>query len=215
MSKFHVNGEGNPGKCTAQAGNCPFGGEADHHSTAEAARAAFEASQVAVPAAQTKIPAQLGPGAVAQPEDLEAMPPASGVVFERELHRKGVDGRWYHGFGGSSRRSSEMAGAVVKENAAVPLLPTLETPELQELMKEVDQLQESFPPHISEVRGFHDAVKTLRTTGDSREYKFALDLLKLRLEDHGDFVKEELGQEASLRWHRAVDGAQRRLAQGW
>jgi hypothetical protein len=27
MAKYHINDKGNPGKCTAQSGNCPFGGE--------------------------------------------------------------------------------------------------------------------------------------------------------------------------------------------
>ena len=40
--KFHVNGKGEPGKCSAQHGGCPFGGESDHHSNPEDARKAFE-----------------------------------------------------------------------------------------------------------------------------------------------------------------------------
>lgn len=43
MSKFHVNPEtGNAGACSATAGRCPFGGEAEHYSTAEDARKAYE-----------------------------------------------------------------------------------------------------------------------------------------------------------------------------
>lgn len=45
MSKFHINGAGNPGKCTAENGNCPFGGENEHYATAEDARAAYESKQ--------------------------------------------------------------------------------------------------------------------------------------------------------------------------
>ena len=42
---FHINPEtGNSGKCSAQAGNCPFGGEDIHFSTAEDARKAYESS---------------------------------------------------------------------------------------------------------------------------------------------------------------------------
>jgi len=43
MAKFHINGNGEAGQCKAQAGGCPFGGESEHFTTAEAARDAFEA----------------------------------------------------------------------------------------------------------------------------------------------------------------------------
>ena len=43
MAKFHINGNGEAGQCRAQAGGCPFGGEAEHFTTAEAARESFEA----------------------------------------------------------------------------------------------------------------------------------------------------------------------------
>lgn len=46
MVKFHINPEtGNPGNCTAADGNCPYGADAPHFSTAGDARVAFEASQ--------------------------------------------------------------------------------------------------------------------------------------------------------------------------
>lgn len=41
--KFHINASGNAGKCSAKQGGCPFGDESQHHATAEAARAQFEA----------------------------------------------------------------------------------------------------------------------------------------------------------------------------
>lgn len=44
MAKYHINGEGNPGLCKAQSGKCPFGGEANHYSSQENARKAFELS---------------------------------------------------------------------------------------------------------------------------------------------------------------------------
>ena len=44
MTKYHINGEGNPGLCKAQNGKCPFGGEANHYSSQENARKAFELS---------------------------------------------------------------------------------------------------------------------------------------------------------------------------
>lgn len=41
--KFHINpATGEPGKCSAERGGCPFGGEDDHYTSKEAARAAFE-----------------------------------------------------------------------------------------------------------------------------------------------------------------------------
>lgn len=55
MSKFHVNAEGNPGKCSAEI-SCPFGGESEHYATQDAAREAYEKkmSSEAVPAASSK-----------------------------------------------------------------------------------------------------------------------------------------------------------------
>jgi hypothetical protein len=44
MSKFHVNDKGESGQCRAEKGGCPFGGEAQHYSTPEIARQAYELS---------------------------------------------------------------------------------------------------------------------------------------------------------------------------
>lgn len=44
MSKFHINAEGNAGKCHATS-KCPFGSSEDHFDTAEEARANYEAKQ--------------------------------------------------------------------------------------------------------------------------------------------------------------------------
>ena len=43
MSKYHLNWKGEPGKCSAKEGNCPFGGADDHFDSPETARQAFEA----------------------------------------------------------------------------------------------------------------------------------------------------------------------------
>lgn len=44
--KFHINpATGEPGKCSAENGGCPFGGEDNHYTSKEAARAAFEKTQ--------------------------------------------------------------------------------------------------------------------------------------------------------------------------
>ena len=40
--KWHVNGEGKPGKCSAGAGKCPFGADAPHYGTKREAEAAAE-----------------------------------------------------------------------------------------------------------------------------------------------------------------------------
>lgn len=42
MAKYHSNNKGEPGVCSAQPGNCPFGGEEDHYSSAQEARQAYE-----------------------------------------------------------------------------------------------------------------------------------------------------------------------------
>lgn len=44
MSKYHINAKGEPSKCRAWIGKCPFGGDSDHHETPEKARDAFEKS---------------------------------------------------------------------------------------------------------------------------------------------------------------------------
>lgn len=41
MDKFHINAEGNPGKCSAKV-KCPFGGDEVHYFSREAAQKAFE-----------------------------------------------------------------------------------------------------------------------------------------------------------------------------
>jgi hypothetical protein len=44
MAKFHVNDKGESGQCRAEKGGCPFGGEAQHYSSPEIARQAYELS---------------------------------------------------------------------------------------------------------------------------------------------------------------------------
>jgi len=47
MAKFHVNNEsGDVGECHASKGKCPFGSDAEHYTSASAARRAFEVSMV-------------------------------------------------------------------------------------------------------------------------------------------------------------------------
>lgn len=48
--KYHVNPEtGEPGRCSATEGRCPFGGPDAHHGSVAAARSAYEASMVVFP----------------------------------------------------------------------------------------------------------------------------------------------------------------------
>jgi len=50
MKKFHVNPKtGNPGACSASEDKCPFGDANEHYSSADAARAAYEAKQKTFP----------------------------------------------------------------------------------------------------------------------------------------------------------------------
>lgn len=45
MAKYHISKTGEPGLCKAVKGNCPFGNDDEHYTSAEAARIAFEEGQ--------------------------------------------------------------------------------------------------------------------------------------------------------------------------
>lgn len=45
MAKFHINEKGDAGECSATKGKCPFGNEAHHFTSAEAARVFYEKAQ--------------------------------------------------------------------------------------------------------------------------------------------------------------------------
>lgn len=49
MTIYHVNEKGEPGACSAKKDNCPFGGEANHFASKEAARAAYEQEHESFP----------------------------------------------------------------------------------------------------------------------------------------------------------------------
>lgn len=44
-NRYHINKKGEAGKCEAEKGKCPFGGDENHFTSLAAARTAFEASQ--------------------------------------------------------------------------------------------------------------------------------------------------------------------------
>lgn len=54
MSKFHVNSKGEPGRCSAEKGHCPYGDAEHHYATKAEAQQAYEASMTPVPVALTK-----------------------------------------------------------------------------------------------------------------------------------------------------------------
>lgn len=58
MAKFHINNSGEAGACSATKGNCPFGGEDDHFTSAEAARAAYEKTMAPAILSTVSIPAK-------------------------------------------------------------------------------------------------------------------------------------------------------------
>lgn len=59
MAKYHVNANGEAGPCKAEKGGCPFGGEAEHFTSYEAAREAYEERMEAHEApSMTKAPVQ-------------------------------------------------------------------------------------------------------------------------------------------------------------
>lgn len=61
MKKYHVNSKGEAGACSATKGRCPFGGENEHFTSAEAARSFFETNQEAALAGARKASAKLKP----------------------------------------------------------------------------------------------------------------------------------------------------------
>jgi len=58
MAKFHINEAGEAGACAATKGNCPFGGEDDHFTSAEAARAFYEQTMAPATLSTVKLPAK-------------------------------------------------------------------------------------------------------------------------------------------------------------
>lgn len=50
MKKYHINGNGEAWPCNATKDGCPFGGDANHFPTPQAARAFYEGSQSSFPA---------------------------------------------------------------------------------------------------------------------------------------------------------------------
>lgn len=85
MSKFHLNDKGEAGQCRAEKGGCPFGGEAQHYSSTEKARTAYEASMAA-----EQIPATTKKAAIARGENAfkPEVPklPISRDDFDPSLH---------------------------------------------------------------------------------------------------------------------------------
>lgn len=73
--KWHVNGEGKPGKCSAKKGQCPFGADAPHFGTKREAEAAAE-ELIA------RESAGFGGDAVADDGVREAFAPDSGFVVD-------------------------------------------------------------------------------------------------------------------------------------
>jgi hypothetical protein len=56
--KFHINRKGEAGRCSAQSGSCPFGGESEHYSNSDDAQKAYEnlqKSQVAPAISKTTV----------------------------------------------------------------------------------------------------------------------------------------------------------------
>lgn len=92
MDKFHINAEGNPGKCSAKV-KCPFGGDEVHYFSKEAAQKAFEDATksealkvwkkktVTAPESETSAPTTIGHGFHGQPTAAPAASPATGYGF--------------------------------------------------------------------------------------------------------------------------------------
>lgn len=64
MKKYHVNSKGEAGACSATNGRCPFGGESEHFTSAEAAREFYEKNQDAALAGASKAARKLAPAPI-------------------------------------------------------------------------------------------------------------------------------------------------------
>lgn len=58
MAKFHINNAGEAGACSATKGNCPFGDEDDHFTSAAAARASYEQTMAPQALSIVRLPAK-------------------------------------------------------------------------------------------------------------------------------------------------------------
>lgn len=81
MSKFHLNDKGEAGQCKATQGGCPFGGEAQHYSSTEKARTAYEASMAA-----EQIPATVKKTFATSEQKVESVSLPSREDFDPDLH---------------------------------------------------------------------------------------------------------------------------------
>lgn len=90
--KWHVNSDGNPGRCGATI-RCPFGGEADHYGSADEARQAYEEAMSAVPELAHRSHRRQGSSGMTfvtptNPADLAVFNPALQTVFNYDEARE-------------------------------------------------------------------------------------------------------------------------------
>lgn len=84
MAKFHVNpATGEPGECSARPGNCPYGADAPHYDSKEAARHAFEESMDLALASITREERWARHGNLDPNTFVSVMTPTSDVLTER------------------------------------------------------------------------------------------------------------------------------------
>lgn len=56
MDKYHINRKGDPARCVAAPGGCPFAKDEDHYASKEGARRAFERKMNSTPPTMRRIP---------------------------------------------------------------------------------------------------------------------------------------------------------------
>lgn len=90
MTSYHLNPTtGDPGKCRAQAGNCPFGSADEHYESKADARKAFEKAQTENAPKQELFAFDTGDGyySVKEGTSLKDMYPHLQKYYQKAFHR--------------------------------------------------------------------------------------------------------------------------------
>lgn len=112
MAKFHINGNGEAGKCSAVNAKCPFGGAEDHFTSVEAAREQAEAI----------LEAQNGWGSAKRQEDPYKLTPQAVDLINEIAALESNPARRHYGFPEDEMTRSNIEGAIVQKKAELEKL---------------------------------------------------------------------------------------------